>query len=76
MLVRVEGGKYPRITTSINGLQVGVFDAATSDAETYDRESVANLLGAEGHIAVQVHGGGSYPAGKKCRWRNIRVREL
>jgi hypothetical protein len=75
-LIRVEGGKYPKITTSINGLEVGVFDAATSKAEKYDRETVAELLGAEGHIAVQVHGGKSYPAGKKCRWRNIRVREL
>jgi hypothetical protein len=75
-LIRVEGGKYPRITTKINGLEVGVFDAATSNADKYDREKVLELLGPEGHIAVQVHGGGSYPAGKKCRWRNIRVRKL
>ncbi|RIK74505.1 MAG: hypothetical protein DCC67_16485 [Planctomycetota bacterium] len=74
--VRVEGGKYPKITTALNGLEVGVFDAANSDADGYDREAVAQTLGGEGHIAVQVHGGGSYPAGKKCRWRNIRVREL
>jgi hypothetical protein len=76
VLIRVEGGKYPKITTTINGLEVGVFDAATSNAEKYDREKVFDLLGPEGHIAVQVHGGDSYPAGKKCRWRNIRVREL
>ena len=75
-LIRVEGGKFPKITTKINGLEVGVFDAATSTAEKYDREEVAKLLGEKGSIAVQVHGGGSYPPGKKCRWRNIRVREL
>jgi hypothetical protein len=75
-LIRVEGGRYPTITTYINGLKVGVFDAATSDAEKYDREKVAELLGEKGSIAVQVHGGGSYPPGAKCRWRNIRVREL
>lgn len=75
-LIRVEGGKFPKITTSINGLEVGVFDAATSTAAKYDRDKVAELLGEKGSIAVQVHGGGSYPAGKKCRWRNIRVREL
>jgi hypothetical protein len=75
-LIRVEGGKYPKITTYINGLKVGVFDAATSTADNYDREEVAKLLGEKGSIAVQVHGGGSYPPGAKCRWRNIRVREL
>ncbi|MCC6491530.1 MAG: DUF1080 domain-containing protein [Pirellulales bacterium] len=75
-LIRVEGGKYPRITTNINGLQVGVFDAATSQADGYNRDEVAKLLGAEGHVAVQVHGGQSYPEGKKTRWRNIRLRKL
>jgi hypothetical protein len=76
VVIRVEGGKYPKITTKINGVEVGVFDAATAKLEKYDREEVAKLLGEKGSIAVQVHGGGSYPAGKKCRWRNIRVREL
>jgi hypothetical protein len=74
--IRVEGGKYPKITTTINDLRVGVFDAAHSKAEKYDREKVAEQLGEKGSIAVQVHGGGSYPVGAKCRWRNIRVREL
>jgi hypothetical protein len=75
-VIRVEGGKFPRITTSLNGLKVGVFDAATFTAEKYDRDEVARLLGAEGSIAVQVHGGERYPAGAKCRWRNIRIRPL
>ncbi len=75
-LIRVEGGRMPKITTYINGLKVGVFDAATSKAKDYDRERVAELLGEEGSIALQVHGGDSYPRGAKCRWRNIRIREL
>jgi hypothetical protein len=75
-VIRVEGGLMPRITTSINGLPVCVFDAATSKAEGYNREEVAKALGDSGSIAVQVHGGGSYPAGSKCRWRNIRIRTL
>jgi hypothetical protein len=76
VMIRVEGGKYPRISTKINGLEVGVLDTADFKAENYDREKVAKLLGERGSIAVQVHGGGSYPAGKKTRFRNIRVREL
>jgi hypothetical protein len=75
-LVRVEGGRFPTITTYINGLKVGVFDAATSTADNYDREQVAKLLGERGSIALQVHGGGSYPPGARCRYRNIRIREL
>jgi hypothetical protein len=74
--IRVEGGKYPRVSTKLNGLDVGVLDLATFKAEKYDRENVAKLLGEKGSIAVQVHGGESYPAGKKTRFRNIRVREL
>ena len=75
-LIRVEGGRYPKITTSINGLKVCVFNAATSTAASYDKEAVAKTLGERGSIGVQVHGGGSYPVGRKCEWRNIRVREL
>jgi hypothetical protein len=75
-LVRVEGGRFPKITTHINGLKVGVFDASTSTAEKYDRKNVAKLLGERGSIALQVHGGDSYPPGARCRYRNIRIREL
>lgn len=75
-LIRVEGGLTPKITTYINGLKVCVFDAATSTAENYKRDEVAKLLGDKGSIALQVHGGDSYPPGAKCRWRNIRIREL
>ncbi len=75
-LIRVEGGRFPVITTYINGLKVGVFDAANSSADEYDREEVARLLGERGSIALQVHGGDSYPPGARCRYRNIRIREL
>jgi Domain of Unknown Function (DUF1080) len=76
MLIRVEGGRQPVITTTINGVKAGVFDAAKATAENYDREKVSELLGDRGYIALQVHGGGSYPSGARCRWRNIRMREL
>jgi hypothetical protein len=75
-LIRVEGGPLPRITTHINDLMVCEFDAATTSAANFDGEEIAQTLGAEGSIAVQVHGGGSYPAGAKCRWRNIKIRTL
>lgn len=75
-IIRVEGGALPRITTSINGLRVCEFDAAAFKAENFNPGHVAELLGDSGKIAVQVHGGGRYPVGSKCRWRNIQVRRL
>ena len=69
-------GHEPTITTWINGLKVGEFDAATFKHPGYDRQFVREQLGREGHIAVQVHGGKNWPVGKKCRWRNIRIRQV
>jgi len=70
-------GKYPVVTTWINGLKVCEWNGETSNAKGYDKEKVAQTLGAKGSIAVQVHGGkGAWPEGAKCRWRNIRVKEL
>ena len=37
---------------------------------------IIKLLGAEGRVAVQVHGGTGWPNGAKCRWRNVYVRKL
>jgi hypothetical protein len=76
--VRVQvQGKYPKITTWINDLKVCEFDGATSTAKGYDREGVLKTLGSEGSVAVQVHGGkGAWPAGAKCRWKNLRVKPL
>jgi len=62
-------GKYPKVTTWINGQQVRVWDGATSNAKSYDKEAVLKALGTEGSIAVQVHGGQNWPAGAKCRWK-------
>lgn len=70
-------GKYPRVTTWINDLLVCDWNGESFQHPQYDREKVAEMLGAEGSIAVQVHGGkGAWPAGAKCRWRNIRVKPL
>jgi hypothetical protein len=35
---------------------------------------VLKQLGPEGSIAVQVHGGKSWPTGAKCRWKNVKIR--
>lgn len=70
-------GKHPRITTWMNDLLVCDFDGETFQHPQYDREKVAESLGREGSIAVQVHGGkGAWPAGAKCRWRNIRIKPI
>lgn len=64
------------ITTWINDLEVCRFDGETSTCPGYDKERVFGILGREGSIGLQVHGGKNWPEGKKCRWRNIRVRDL
>lgn len=70
-------GKYPVITTWLNGQQICVFDGAKSTLPEYDKEKVLGLLGAEGSIGLQVHGGKKpWPEGTRCRWRNIRIRRL
>jgi hypothetical protein len=74
-MVRVEG-KYPRITTWINGLKVCEFDGDSSTANRYDKEAVFKELGAEGSVAVQVHGGNGWPNGAKCRWKNLKLRVI
>ena len=72
----MEGGPLPRIATHINGLKVCEFDAATTTAAGFSRDQIAAALGAEGSIALQVHGGGRYPAGAKTRFRHIKIREI
>ncbi|ADB18611.1 protein of unknown function DUF1080 [Pirellula staleyi DSM 6068] len=69
-------GKYPKITTYLNDVKICEFDGEKSTAARYDKEKVLEQLTAEGSIAVQVHGGGNWPIGAKCRWKNIKVREL
>ncbi|MFO0817911.1 MAG: DUF1080 domain-containing protein [Pirellulales bacterium] len=67
-------GKYPRITTWINGLEVCRFDGEKSTVERYKKDEVLKSLTAEGSVAVQVHGGKGWPNGAKCRWKSIRIR--
>jgi len=77
-------GRYPRITTWVNGARIAELDAAALEAPNYDREAVAQLLGPRGHIALEVHDSGpDLWMGKDrwlpfhvCRWRNIRIRDL
>ena len=73
--VRVVGNPAV-ITTWINGVKVSEFDGNTFKAPNYDKDKVAETLGPKGSIAVQVHGGKSWPDGAKCRWKNIKVKEL
>lgn len=61
-------GNPPTITTWINGVKITEW---TSEQKFEDK------LSDTGSIAVQVHGGvKAWPAGKKIRFRNIRVKEL
>ena len=73
--VRVRG-QFAYITTWINELKVCEFDGNTSACGGYKKEAVFTKLGREGSIAVQVHGGGGWPSGAKCRWKNIKIRTI
>jgi len=69
-------GSPPQITTWINGRKVNEFNGQTFLGKGYDKAGITKLLGAEGRVAVQVHGGTGWPNGAKCRWRNVYVRKL
>ena len=71
-------GQEPKITTWINGVKVCEFDGSTSTNDRFkkDREKILKTLGTAGSIAVQVHGGKGWPKGAKCRWKNIKIKEL
>lgn len=69
-------GKYPQITTWINDLKVCHWNGETCALPEYDKERVFGLLGREGSIGLQVHGGKHWPAGARCRWRNIQIKRL
>ncbi len=81
--VRCEG-RSPTLATWINGEKMASLDTANMQAEGYDAEAVATLLGRAGHIALEVHHSGQsdrlgeqrWLPGRVCRWRGIRVREL
>ncbi|MGL5097416.1 MAG: family 16 glycoside hydrolase, partial [Planctomycetia bacterium] len=59
-------GNPPNITSYINGTKVTEFAG----------DKKVDVLGDEGSIAVQVHGGGNWPSGAQTRFRNIRIKKL
>lgn len=69
-------GQPPTITTWINDVKISEFDGQSFAGKNYDKQKVADQLGRQGSIALQVHGGKSWPKGAKCRWRNIKIKEL
>jgi hypothetical protein len=70
-------GKYPRITTWINGTKMADFDGSTCPQPDYNKDDILKKLGTKGPIALQVHGGKQkWTGGAKCRWRNIRIKTL
>jgi hypothetical protein len=69
-------GQPPKITTWLNGVKISEFDGSSFIGPNYDKRKVAELLGPEGSIAVQVHGGTSWPKGATCRWKNIKIRPM
>jgi len=69
-------GKYPQITTWINNTMIAKFDGATSPHPRNNKEELFEALGYEGSIGLQVHGGKHWEDGAKCRWKNIRIKEL
>jgi hypothetical protein len=70
-------GKYPQITTWVNDLKVCHWNGETCPLPEYDKEQVFGILGREGSIGLQIHGGKAmWPTGTKCRWRNISIRGL
>lgn len=73
--IRCEGIS-PVITTWINDVKICCFDGASSAMPGYDKERVRALLGREGRIGLQVHGGKHWPEGQHCRWRHIRIKPL
>ena len=73
--VRVEGSPA-KVSTWINGQPIIVWDGAKFEGKNYDKQKVIDTIGDEGSIAVQVHGGKSWPVGAKCRWKNIRIKPL
>lgn len=77
-------GKYPRLTTWINGVKIAELDTATMSWPNFDKDAVLEILGERGHIALEVHGSNLRdPVGQQrwwpgavCRWRNVMIKEL
>jgi hypothetical protein len=79
--IRCEG-KHPYLTTWINGVKICELDTAKIVHPNYDKEAIADLLGQEGHISLEVHdndpalGKDRWKPGAVTRWRNIKIKKL
>jgi hypothetical protein len=66
----------------INDLLVAEIDLGTLKAPDYAPDAVSEVLGPRGHLALEVHdndpmlGEDRWGREARCRWRNIRIREL
>ena len=75
-------GRIPQISTHINGVLISKIDLGKINWPNYDPEGMFGLLGHSGSIALEVHDSGRqvgdfrWARGAKCRFRNIRIREL
>lgn len=75
-------GAVPTVTVWINDLLVAEIDLATLEAPDYDAANVASVLGDRGHLAFEVHdndpilGVDRWAPAARCRWRNVRIKEL
>jgi Domain of Unknown Function (DUF1080) len=75
-------GELPRTTVWINDLLVAEIDLSGLQADNYDPDAVRQALGRQGHIALEVHDtdpmlrADRWAPTARCRWRNLRIREL
>lgn len=75
-------GELPRTTVWINDLMVAEIDLALLQADNYDVEAVQDVLGVRGHLALEVHdndprlGLDRWAPAARCRWRNLRIKEI
>ena len=74
-------GKYPHLTSWVNGVKICELDTATMQWAGYDKEETFKLLGSDGHISFEVHDNKPeddwrWAKGKVCRWKNIYVKKL
>ena len=74
-------GRLPLIETWINGVEIAKIDTETlaDVVPGYDPEAIFQRIGREGHIGLEVHDSpirDRWAPGAKCRWRNVRIREL
>jgi len=80
--IRCVGGPLPTVTTWVNGLKIAEIDLATISWPNYNHDDIANVLGSAGHIAFEVHdndsrlGDSRWGEGARCRWRNVRLKQL